>query len=99
MDVHSTNVLTIVCASNFQSASIFGTAHVNGSGSVDYRIDVKDLDRRGMRDHYRITLSNGYDSGDQPLGGGNVTIHPASKGVDDRLDRSWATHGSAEYRD
>jgi streptogramin lyase len=75
MNVHSINVLSIVCASNFQSASIFGTATINGSGSFDYRIDVKDLDSLGLPDHYRMTLSTGYDSGDQPLGGGNITIH------------------------
>jgi hypothetical protein len=75
MNVHSITVLSIVCASNFQSASIFGTATINGSGSFDFRIDVKDLDNLGLPDHYRMTLSTGYDSGDQPLGGGNVTIH------------------------
>jgi hypothetical protein len=75
MNVHSITVLSIVCASNFQSASIFGTATINGSGSFDFRIDVKDLDSLGLPDHYRMTLSTGYDSGDQPLGGGNVTIH------------------------
>lgn len=78
IDVHSINVLAIVCASNFESASIFGTATINGAGSYDYWIDVKDLDSLGPPDRYRIALGNGYDSGDQPLGGGDVTIHQSS---------------------
>jgi len=78
IDVHAINVLAIVCASNFQSASIFGTATINGTGSYNYRIDVKDLDSLGLPDRYWIALSNGYDSGDQPLGGGDVTIHQSS---------------------
>ena len=57
------------------AASIFGTATVNGGGSFDFRIDVADNGEPGRSDTYRIRLSNGYDSGVQPLGGGNITIH------------------------
>jgi hypothetical protein len=58
-----------------QTASIFGTATVNGSGSVDYEIDLVDSGEPGTADTYRIFLSNGYDSGVQTLYGGNVQIH------------------------
>lgn len=56
-------------------ASIFGTATVDGSGSFDYQIDVTDAGQPGTADTYRIRLSNGYDSGEQTLVGGNVQIH------------------------
>lgn len=56
-------------------ASIFGTATINGRGSFDYQIDLQDLGEPGTADTYRIRLSNGYDSGEQTLVGGNVQIH------------------------
>jgi hypothetical protein len=56
-------------------ATILGTATIDGSGSVDYQIDLKDLGEPGTSDTYRIQLSNGYDSGEQILVGGNVQIH------------------------
>jgi hypothetical protein len=56
-------------------ASIFGTATIDGSGSFGYQIDVRDLGEPGTADTYRIRLSNGYDSGEQILGSGNVQIH------------------------
>jgi hypothetical protein len=56
-------------------ASIFGTATIDGSGSVGYQIDVTDAGEPGSSDTYRIQLSNGYDSGVQVLYGGNVQIH------------------------
>jgi hypothetical protein len=75
LNVHSINVLSVVCSSDGTEASIFGTATVNGSGTFDYRIDLKDLDEPGSSDTYRIRLSNGYDSGEQVLEGGNVQVH------------------------
>ena len=75
INVHSTSVLTVSCSADKTSATIFGTATVNGGGSVMFRIDVKDLGEPGVNDRYRIRLSSGYDSGDQQLVGGNVQIH------------------------
>jgi hypothetical protein len=75
INVHSINVLSVVCSSDGKSASIFGTATINGGGTFDYRIDLKDLGEPGDTDTYRIRLSNGYDSGEQVLAGGNVQIH------------------------
>jgi hypothetical protein len=66
----------VVCNAAGPSASIFGTATVDGSGSYIFRIDVADNGEPGRNDTYRIRLSNGYDSGVQKLSaGGNVQIH------------------------
>jgi hypothetical protein len=75
LNVHSTAVLAVSCSPDGTSASIFGTATVNGAGSVMFRIDVRDLGEPGSSDRYRIRLSSGYDSGDQQLVSGNVQIH------------------------
>jgi hypothetical protein len=76
MNVHSINVQAVVCSADGTSASIFGKATVNGSGSFDYRIDVIDNGEPGAgSDTYRIRLSNGYDSGSQTLEGGNIQLH------------------------
>lgn len=74
MHVSSLDVDAVVCRDD-GTASIFGTARINGAGSFDYRIDVTDAGEPGTADRYRIRLSNGYDSGDQELMGGNVQIH------------------------
>jgi hypothetical protein len=76
LNVHSLNVLAVICSANVESASIFGRARVKGSGSVEYRIDVTDNGEPGAgSDTYRIRLSTGYDSGDQTLVGGNIQLH------------------------
>jgi hypothetical protein len=75
MHVSSIDVLSVVCSEDGTTASIFGTATIDGAGSYVYRIDVVDLGEPGTSDRYRIRLSNGYDSGDQELKGGNVQIH------------------------
>jgi hypothetical protein len=75
LNIHSINVQTVTCSADGTMASIFGTATVNGGGSVDYRIDVTDLAEPGSTDTYRIRLSTGYDSGVQVLSGGNIQIH------------------------
>ena len=75
MHVKSIDVLSVVCSRDGTQASIFGTATIDGSGTFNYRIDLKDLGEPGDTDTYRIRLSNGYDSGEQILEGGNVQIH------------------------
>jgi uncharacterized repeat protein (TIGR01451 family) len=75
LKVHSLSVLSITCSADRKQATITGKATVNGQGSFDYRIDVKDLGEPGRNDTYRIRLSNGYDSGEQQLKGGNIQIH------------------------
>ena len=77
MNVHSIDVQSVICSEDGSSASIFGTATIDGAGSVDYRIDVTDLGEPGSSDTYQIQLSSGFDSGLQTLAGGNVQIHTA----------------------
>jgi hypothetical protein len=74
INVHSILVLAVSCSDDGTTASIFGTATINGAGSFDYRIDVADQGEPGTADTYRIRLSNGYDSGEQVLTGGNIQI-------------------------
>jgi hypothetical protein len=74
--VKSIQVLGLTCNEERTQATVFGTATINGSGMHEFRIDVQDLGEPGVgRDTYRISLSNGYDSGVQRLKGGNVQIH------------------------
>ena len=75
MNVHSISVQAVSCSADGKSASIFGTATIDGAGTYNYRIDLEDLGEPGSTDTYRIRLSNGYDSGKQTLEGGNVQIH------------------------
>lgn len=76
MNVHSIDVLAVTCNAAGTSASIFGTATINGGGTFDYRIDVVDNGEPGAgSDTYRIRLSNGYDSGVKTLLGGNIQLH------------------------
>lgn len=81
MNLHSIDVQAVVCSEDGLSASIFGTATIDGTGSVDYRIDVTDNGEPGSSDTYEIRLSNGYDSGVQTLLGGNVQVHKAGGGA------------------
>jgi hypothetical protein len=67
--------VTTQAGSSETQAHIFGTATINGSGTFDYRIDLKDAGEPGASDTYRIRLSSGYDSSVQALVGGNVQIH------------------------
>ena len=75
LNVHSINVLAIVCDGPGQEASIYGQTTINGAGSFFYRIKVKDLGEPGVEfDKYWILLQTGYTSGEQTLEGGNVQI-------------------------
>lgn len=75
MNVHSIELTATTCSDDLQSATIFGTATIDGSGAFVFRIDVFDLGEPGTSDSYGIILSNGYASGQQQLKGGNVKIH------------------------
>jgi hypothetical protein len=94
-NLHSIDVQAVVCSEDGLSASIFGTATIDGAGSVDYRIDVTDAGEPGSADTYEIRLSNGYDSGVQTLVGGNVQIHQAGGGHAAAAHGAAATHGAS----
>ena len=69
------NVLVVVCDPDPTRATIFGQATIDGAGSHDYRIDVRDFAEPGKDvDTYRMRV-NTYDSGEQTLEGGNIQIH------------------------
>jgi hypothetical protein len=71
--VRSTSISAVSCTA--ASASVFGRATINGSGTFLFRIDVQDNGEAGKgSDTYRIRLSNGYDSGQRVLTGGNVQV-------------------------
>lgn len=74
MKVKSINVQAVVCSADHTQASIYGEATVNGTTTVNYLIQVKDLGEPGRQDTYRILLSNGYDSGVNTLESGNIQI-------------------------
>ena len=64
-----------MCSADRTQASVYGEATVDGSTTVNYLILVKDLGEPGRQDTYRIILSNGYDSGEHTLEGGNTQIN------------------------
>ena len=73
LQIHSLNVLAVVCDGSSR-ASIFGQASIDGMGTVNYQINVADAGVPGKgQDTYQL-LIDGYDSGEQTLGGGNVQI-------------------------
>jgi hypothetical protein len=75
LNVHSIELTATTCSDDLKSATIFGTATIDGSGTHVFRIDVTDMGKSGKNDTYGIILDTGYMSGQQQLEGGNVTIH------------------------
>ena len=75
LNVHSIELTATTCSDDLKSATIFGTATIDGSGVHVFRIDVTDMGKSGKNDTYGIILDTGYMSGQQQLQGGNVTIH------------------------
>jgi extracellular elastinolytic metalloproteinase len=78
LNVKALNVQSVVCPGAGE-ALISGQASVDGSGSVDYQIHVRDAGEPGTSDKYGIKLTVGtttvYDSGYHTLESGNVQIH------------------------
>jgi hypothetical protein len=76
-NVSSIELLATTCTTDTQpqTATIFGRATIDGAGDFFFRIDVTDAGVGGSNDSYSIIMSDGYDSGQQQLEGGNVTIH------------------------
>jgi hypothetical protein len=76
----STSVDAVTCITDTSRASVFGNARLNGTGSVEYRIDIQLTAWAHGRDTYRIRLSNGYDSGVQTIRHGDLDIHLRNRG-------------------
>jgi len=71
--VTSTSITTVVASGNH--ATVFGTATINGSGSFVFRFDVVDAGEPPLTDTFRLRLSDGSDTGVQPLTSGNLQVH------------------------
>lgn len=72
MKVHSIEVAAVVCSAS--RAEIYGIAEVDSVPGFAFRIRVQDTGEPGVSDTYGILVANGYDSGDQPLSGGNIQV-------------------------
>ena len=73
LKMQSINVLAVVCDGSSR-ASIFGTATTDGSNVVNFRINVQDVGGPGRGQDTYWLLMDGYNSGEQILGGGNIEI-------------------------
>ena len=69
----------VMCNLDARRGEIVGTGEVHtelGVQLVEYRIAVfVPTSNANLPDFYRITLSNGYDSGEQPVERGNLVMH------------------------
>jgi hypothetical protein len=75
LTVNTIDVQAVVCSADRTEASLFGTATVDGAGSFEYEIDLKDAGEPGTDDMYRILVPGvAYESGLQKLQGGNIQI-------------------------
>jgi hypothetical protein len=74
LKLKSLSVTSAIC--DGPRATVRGTGTVDGSQAVSFRVDTTDNGEPGTADTYRVRLSNGYDSGEQSLVGGNVQTHP-----------------------
>jgi hypothetical protein len=78
MNVKSIEILALTCVNgpNGPEGSIYFTARVDSVPGFAARVDVRDISEPGTKkDTYRIRVSNGYDSGDKVIQGGNIQIH------------------------
>ena len=71
-ELKSTAITQVDLSADQTQASVLGTAKLDGSGPTGFRLDVKDLP--GAPDTFRITLANGYDSGEQRVRHGDLDI-------------------------
>jgi hypothetical protein len=76
INVHSIRIDSVFCVSDaFAAATVTGFATIDGDGVHEFTLDLVDAGEPGRSDLFRIRMSNGYDSGEQPLLGGNVQVH------------------------
>ena len=69
----SVRIDAFVCGEG--TATILGTATIEGTGTTGYRIEIVDGGQPGSADRYHIVLETGYDSGSQALRTGNLQVH------------------------
>ena len=75
----SVEVVAVVCNPDARRAEIVGAGEVDtvlGQEPVGFRIAVFDARASSvLPDRYGITLTNGYESGEQPVVHGNIEMH------------------------
>ena len=65
----------VLCNDDRTEATILGEGSIDGAGSFEYRIRLADGGAPGTNDMYGIIIPlAAYDSGEQPLEGGNIQI-------------------------
>jgi hypothetical protein len=69
--LRSIEITEVTVSADQREASIVGKAKIKKDGTVDFRVDVKDLP--GALDTFRIRLSD-YDSGEQQIHDGDVDV-------------------------
>ena len=75
LNFKATTVTAVVCSDDRTYAEIYGDGAVNGAGSHQYRITLKDAGEPGTSDQYSILIPDvSYASGNQTLQGGNIQI-------------------------
>ena len=70
--VKSSSITSVSMTGN--CVQIFGTATVDGSGSVNFQVQVCDNGEPGTNDTFSISMSDGYIAGGT-LRSGNIQIH------------------------
>jgi hypothetical protein len=74
----SLTMTTLLCDPDGRRAEMHGTGTVTTATGAEqivaYRIEMADFTDGRLADLYRITLSNGYDSGPQPVVQGNIQV-------------------------
>jgi hypothetical protein len=73
--LRSLSLDTMTCDAAGSVVTVTGKASVNGVGSLQYRIEVQLAASEQGRDTYRIRLSNGYDSGAEPIRHADFNLH------------------------
>jgi len=75
MTMRSVDIAALTCTSTRLEATLAGSGRVTGSGPITYRVDVVLSNPAAAgADTYRITISNGYDSGTQPVHASDLTL-------------------------
>lgn len=76
--VHGTGV-TAYTIVNPTTRRITGNCKVNNQTGYTYIVTVADNGEPGVNDSFRLQLSDGYDTANKKLGGGNIQLHKPCK--------------------
>ena len=72
-------VASVTCIEDGRYATLTGTGRVDSSDGTDeivgFRLEVQDTNDGRVADGYHLTLTNGYDTGLQPVLHGEIQVH------------------------